>query len=119
MSLVNVAVSTLTQVVVLALIPFLCYRMYHRWRHSRSATEVAERLGLRIGQPSYIFYAAIIALATIVLIALWEPALEPFYREGLALEQFAEAELTVATIVAALLYGFFRPGLLKSFCSAG
>ena len=47
--LVNAALSALLNVVVLAAFPFLCYFVYHRWRHRRSLREVAQRAGLQWG----------------------------------------------------------------------
>ena len=51
--------AAVTNVVVIAGLPFLGYFAYHKWRHKRGFIEVARRAGFRIGKPRYLGYGLI------------------------------------------------------------
>lgn len=63
--LANTATSTLANVVVFVVVPFLIYYSYRRWKHDDSAAEVTRLTGLQWGERRYIGYCALVALALV------------------------------------------------------
>ncbi len=82
MELFHAALSALTNLVLFAGLPFLGFFVFHKWRHKRGLAEIAQRAGLRLGEGRYIGYSALYAAATVAVLVLWPPAVEPMVREG-------------------------------------
>ena len=116
--LANAAASAILNVVVLALIPFLGYYLYHR-RHGRTFGEVARRAGLQLGEVRYIGYGAAAAVLVVVAIVVWPPPLEPFLREGSPQREFAGLGLSETAVAMALLYGVVKTGFAEEFLFRG
>jgi membrane protease YdiL (CAAX protease family) len=117
--LVDAALSALLNVVIFAGIPFLIYYTYHRRRHGRGITEVAQRAGLRIGESRYLFYSLAFALATIAVLLIWPPPLDTFLREGSPQRAFQGLGLGPNAIVMALLYGVVKTGFAEEILFRG
>ena len=84
MNLINSLLSALVNVLILAAIPFLFYYIFHRWRHKRKFSEIAQRAGLNLGEIKYIGYALINVVGIVAILIIWPPAIEPMTREGSA-----------------------------------
>ncbi len=80
----NVAAGTVINLVIFVGLPLLLYSIYHKWRHKRGLVEILRRAGLQLGEVRYIGYCLLLALAIVVLMLIWPPALEPMLREGSA-----------------------------------
>lgn len=117
--LADAIVSALLNVVVLAGIPFLIYFIYHRRRHGRGLAEVAQRAGLRIGETRYLIYSAAFALASVAVLLIWPPRMEPFLREGSPQRAFAGLGLSESTVAMALLYGVLKTGFAEELLFRG
>src|SRR5262245_25120258 len=116
--LANAAASAILNVVVLALIPFLGYYLYHR-RHGRTLGEVARRAGLQLGEVRYIGFGAAAAVLVVAAIVVWPPPLEPFLREGSPQRPFAGLGLSGTAVAMALLYGVVKTGFAEEFLFRG
>lgn len=117
--LANAIASALLNVVVLAGIPFLIYYAFHRRRHGRGLLEVAERAGLRLGGTRYLLHSALFALATVGVLVIWPPPLEPFLREGSPQRPFAGIGLSARTVAMALIYGVLKTGFAEELLFRG
>lgn len=117
--LVQRAMDTLTNLVVLVVIPLLVYCAYHRWRRKRTLGEVLRRAGLQLGELGYLRYA----LAGVVMICGWiwllPPDLEALTRQGSAQHRFAGAGLGLDALVAAVLYALVQTGFAEEFLFRG
>ena len=89
MPLANAALSALLNLTVLGGLPFLVYFAYQKWRRKRGFGEISRRVGLQLGDTTYIAYGLLVALATVVILIVWPPPLEPFLREGSPQREFA------------------------------
>ena len=119
MPLLNAAISALLQIAVLAGLPFLVYWIYQRWRHKRQFAEVAKRAGLQLGQPRYLVYSLVFALAGVVVLTLWSPPLEPLTRRGSAQHQFVGLGLGLSTFMLAFLYGAVQTAFAEELLFRG
>lgn len=119
MLLANAALSALLNLVVLAGLPFLVYRGYQKWRHKRGFRETARRAGLQLGAGRYIGYSLAVALATVALLVIWPPPLEPFVREGSPQRPFVGLGLGGQAIAMALLYGVVKTGFAEELLFRG
>jgi membrane protease YdiL (CAAX protease family) len=117
--LANAIASALLNVVVLAGIPFLLYCAIHRRCHGRGLREVSERAGLRLGETRYLLYSAAFALATVGVLVLWPPPLEPFLREGSPQRPFEGLGLSASAVAMALLYGVLKTGFAEELLFRG
>ena len=116
--LINAALSTLVNVVVLGGLPFLGYYTYHRWRWKRRLPEVARRAGLQVGSRRLLGYSAVAALLAVGLLLLWEPPLEPLISETSPQRHFVDLPLRQAWILA-LLYGVLKTGFAEELLFRG
>jgi len=110
MLLANAALSALLNVLVFAGLPFLTYYAYHKWRHKRSFCEIARRAGLQLGAGRYLAYGAAFALASVAILAIWPPPLDPFLRDGSPQQPFVGLGLSGTAVAMALLYGVVKTG---------
>jgi membrane protease YdiL (CAAX protease family) len=118
-ALTNAVLSAALNVVLLAGLPFLVYFVLHRRRHGRSAKEIAERAGLRLGEPKYVALCLACAFVGVAVLVLWPPPLEPFLRAGSPQRQFAGLGLGGRALVMALLYGLVKTGFSEEFLFRG
>jgi membrane protease YdiL (CAAX protease family) len=119
MPLANAAISALLNLVVLGGVPFLVYFVYQKWRHKRPFSEIARRAGLQLGDGRYIALSVGVALATVAIVALWPPPLEPFLREGSPQQAFAGLGLSGQAVGMALLYGVLTTGFTEELLFRG
>lgn len=119
MQLIFAALSALVNLVVLAGLPFLFYFIFHKWRRKRGFREIARRAGLQLGEVRYIYYSLGVVLATVVIVVLWPPPLEPLIRKGSGMASFAGLGLGGLTIPLALLYGVVKTGFSEEFLFRG
>jgi len=117
--LATAAISALVNLVVLGGLPFLAYFAYQKWRHQRSFNEIARRAGLQLGDGRFIGYGLIVALATVAVLALWPPPLEPFLREGSPQRAFVGLGLRGQAVGMALLYGVIQTGFPEELLFRG
>jgi membrane protease YdiL (CAAX protease family) len=111
------AISALTNLLLVAGIPFLFYFAYHKWRRKRGLAEIARRTGLRLGEGRYIGYS--LALAAVASLVVWQPPLDPLVREGSAWRSFVGLDIGGPAIPAALLYGVVKTGLPEELLFRG
>lgn len=117
--MLNAFLSALLNVVVLAALPFLFYFVYHRWRHRRTLTEVARRAGLQLGEKRYMLYSLGFTLASVLILLIWPPPLEPMLRKGSAAQAFAGLGFSLQAAAMALLYGVVKTGFSEEFFFRG
>ena len=115
----DAAVSAIANVVLLAGIPFLGYFAWQKWRRKRSAAEICRRAGLQLGPLKYVGYCGAAAAASVALLLIWPPPVEPFTREGSAQHAFAGLGIDATTIGMALLYGFIKTGFAEELLFRG
>lgn len=118
-TVLSAVLSALLNLVLLAGLPFLFYFLYHRWRHKRGFAEVAGRAGLRLGEPRYIGYSALVALAAVLIFVLWPPPLEPFLRDNSPQRPFVGLGLSGTAVALALLYGVVKTGFNEELLFRG
>ena len=119
MSIADAALSAMLQVAVLGGIPFLAYAAYQRWRHKRRFAEICERAGLQVGEPKYLLYSALLAIAAVVALVIWTPPLEALTREGSAQAKFAGLGLTASSVTMAVLHGGVQTGFTEELLFRG
>lgn len=119
MPLASAAASALLNLVVLGGLPFLVYFAYQKWRHKRGFNEVARRAGLQLGGGRYIGYGLMAALATVAILALWPPPLDPFLRDGSPQRAFVGLGLGGQAVGMALLYGVLQTGFAEELLFRG
>ncbi len=117
--LLDKALSTLVNLVLLAGLPVSFYYLYHRIRHRRTLSEVLRRAGLQLGAPRYIWYCVAVSLGLITALTLWAPPLEPFIREGSAQQSFMGLGLGSTAIAGALMYGVIQTGFSEELLFRG
>ena len=117
--LADAATSALSNVVILAGLPFLGFWLYHRKRHGRTLAETARRAGLQWGDVRFIWYCAAPALAIVAYLILWTPDPEPWTREGSAHREFAGLGPSATSIAMAFLYGMVRTGFAEELLFRG
>lgn len=117
--LVASALSALLNVVALAGLPFLVYYAYQRRRYKRSFAEIARRAGLQLGEGRYLGYCVLFAAATVAVLVIWPPSLEPMVREGSGFEAFDGLGLGPVAVVMALLYGLIKTGFAEELLFRG
>jgi len=100
MPLASAAISALLNLVVLGGVPFLVYFVYQKWRNKRPFSEIARRAGLQLGDGWYIALSVGVALATVAILALWPPPLDPFLREGSPQQAFGRNRLPAGRYTA-------------------
>lgn len=117
--LVNAALSALANLVIFAVLPFLLYFLYHKWRHARGFKEISKRAGLCLGNPRYIGYCLALAIVQIAALLVWQPSTEVLIREGSAWKEFAGLGLGKSAIAMALLYGVVKTGFAEELLFRG
>jgi membrane protease YdiL (CAAX protease family) len=117
--LANAVASAILNVVVLAGIPFLVYFLWHRIRHGRRLAEVVRRAGIRVGDPRYIAYSAVVAAASVAAFLLWSPPVESFTSEDSPQREFVGRGLSGTAIAMALLYGVVKTGFAEELLFRG
>ena len=117
--LANAVASAILNVVVLAGIPFLVYFLWHRIRHGRRLPEVGRRAGIRVGDPRYIAYSAVVAAASVAAFLLWSPPVESFTSEDSPQREFVGLGLSGTAIAMALLYGVVKTGFAEELLFRG
>jgi len=118
-SLMDVTASALMQAAILGGVPFLGYFIYHKWRHKRSFSEIAQRAGLQHCPWRYLAFSVALALVGIGIIVIWSPPLETFTRAGSAQRQFVGLGLTAPTIARAVLYGAVQTAFAEELLFRG
>src|SRR5262245_36520754 len=119
MLVADAALSTLLNLTVLGGLPFLVYFAYQKWRHKRGLSEIAQRAGLRLGDDRYIGYSLMVAIATVAILVVWPPPVEPFLREGSPQRAFVNLGLSGQAIAMALLYGVIKTGFTEELLFRG
>jgi membrane protease YdiL (CAAX protease family) len=113
------AISALLSFTVLGGLPFLLYFAWQKWRHKRGFSEIAKRAGLQLGDGRYIGYSVMVALATVAIMVVWPPPLEPFLRAESPQRAFINLGLGGQAIAMALLYGVVKTGLTEELLFRG
>jgi membrane protease YdiL (CAAX protease family) len=113
------AVDTLVNLVILVVVPLLPYYVYQSRRHDRRLGEVLRRAGLQRGELKYLWHA--VAAVAVIGVWLWlfPPDLEAMTRKGSAQHAFAGAGVNVAVMSAALLYALVQTGFAEEFLFRG
>lgn len=111
--------SAIVQLLLFGGVPCLVYYLYHRLRYRRSLRDVAVRLGICVGNPKWLGYAAAISAAAVIALVTSSSSFRALVGEGLAQQQFAGLGITPASIVAALLYGVVQTGLSEEVLFRG
>jgi membrane protease YdiL (CAAX protease family) len=119
MLLADAALSALVNLLLFAGIPFFLYFAYQKWRHKRSFREISRRAGLQLGAPRYIAYSLAFAFASILILVVWPPPLEPFIRVGSPQQPFVGLGLGGPAIPMALLYGVVKTGFPEELLFRG
>jgi membrane protease YdiL (CAAX protease family) len=119
MLLGNAALSALVNLLVFGGLPFFAYFAYQRWRHKRAFGEISRRAGLQLGAGRYIAYSVVFALASVAILAMWPPALEPFLRDGSPQQPFIGLGLGGPAVSMALLYGVVQTGFPEELLFRG
>ena len=116
--LIFALLSALLNLVLLVAIPFGSYFLVQKWRRKRTAAEIFERAGLRMGELRYIGTSLAFALLSVAALLLWQPPVEVFVREGSAQHDFVGLSLGTA-IPAALIYGVIKTGFAEELLFRG
>jgi membrane protease YdiL (CAAX protease family) len=111
--------SAVSNLVVLAGLPFFLYYVYHRRRDRLTLAETTRRAGLQLGEERYIAYCVIVALAVAAVLLQWHPPLEPLNREGSGLRPFVGLGLGFPAVVMALLYGAVQTAFCEELLFRG
>ena len=119
MLLANAALSALVNLLVFAGLPFVAYLAYQKWRHKRAFGEISRRAGLQLGAGRYVAYSVVFALASVAILAMWPPALEPFLRDGSPQQPFVGLGLGGSAVSMALLYGVVKTGFPEELLFRG
>ena len=119
MSVANAALSALLNALVLAGLPFSIYVAYQKWRHRRTFGEIFRRAGLQLGAGRYLAYSAAFACASVAILVLWPPPLDPLVREGSPQRPFVGLGLSGPAVVMALLYGVVKTGFPEELLFRG
>jgi membrane protease YdiL (CAAX protease family) len=119
MPVANAAISALLNVAVLGGLPLLVTFAYQRWRYRRGFGEIAGRAGLQLGEVRYIGYSLLAAIASVVLLVLWPPPIEPFLRDGSPQRAFVGLGLSGQAVAMALLYGVVQTGFTEELLFRG
>jgi membrane protease YdiL (CAAX protease family) len=119
MLLVNAVLTALVNLLVLAGLPFVAYFAYQKWRYKRAFGEISRRAGLQLGAGRYIAYSVVFALASVAILAMWPPALEPFLRDGSPQQPFVGLGLGGPAVSMALLYGVVQTGFPEELLFRG
>ena len=119
MLLVNAALSALVNLFVLGGLPFFAYFAYQKWRYKRAFGEISRRAGLQLGAGRYIAYSVVFALASVAVLAMWPPSLEPFLRDGSPQQPFVGLGLGGPAVSMALLYGVVKTGFPEELLFRG
>lgn len=109
----NAVASAVANLVVLVVVPFLLYWIWHRWRAKRSVGEIAERAGLRLGEARYLAHAAGFAAVSVAVLLVWPPPLETSLAEGSAFRVFEGLGLGPTAVGLGLLYGVVQTGFAE------
>lgn len=119
MLLAEAIVSALINLLLVAGIPFLGYLAYHKWRRKLEFAIIARRAGLQLGERRYLGYCLVLALASVLVIAIWQPALAPFSRPGSPQRPFLGLGLSGSSVLMALLYGVVQTGFAEELLFRG
>lgn len=111
--------SVLVNLTVLVLLPMSTYYLVQRIRHGLTFSEVCRRTGLVVGDPRYIRYCAIAALAVVTGVLLFPPSIADSTAEGSAFAAFDGLGLTGRSILLAALYGIVKTGFAEEFLFRG
>lgn len=117
--LIQTAVNTSFNLVLLVGIPLLFYYAVHRRRHQRGIAEVMGRAGMRLGESRYLWYAAGGVVVVLLWIAVLPPDLEVITREGTVQHRFAGRGIDVDTVSSAALYALVQTGFSEEFLFRG
>jgi len=119
MPVANAAISALLNLTVLGGLPFLVYFVYQKSRHKRGFRDITQRAGLQLGDGRYLCYGLMVAVATVAILVVWPPPLEPFLREGSPQRTFVGLGLGGQAIAMALLYGVVQTGFTEELLFRG
>jgi membrane protease YdiL (CAAX protease family) len=119
MPVADAVISALLNLVVLAGLPFLVYAAVQRWRNQRGLAESARRAGLQVGDRRYLGYSLLAALATVAILVIWPPPLEPLVRRGSPQRMFRGLGLGGQALAMAALYGVVKTGFAEEFLFRG
>jgi membrane protease YdiL (CAAX protease family) len=111
--------STITNLVVLVVVPFAFYYGVLRGLKKVRGKEVLQRAGLQLGELRFVWYSAGLALLVVVILLIWSPSPEHYAREGSAFEPFVGTGISGSTILGALLYGVLKTGFAEEFLFRG
>ncbi len=115
----NSVLSALTNLVLLAGLPFTIYYVYHHRRRGRSFAEVLRRAGLQMGEREYLWYCVAASLAMVTILLVWPPPLDPFTRQGSAQRVFTGLGLGPQALAMAFLYGIVQTGFSEELLFRG
>jgi membrane protease YdiL (CAAX protease family) len=115
----NALISALLNLIVLGALPFFVYAVFQKRWNQRNFPESARRAGLQLGNPRYILYSLIFAIAAAVALILWKPPIESFTRQGSPQRDFVGLGLSGTSIFVALLYGYVKTGFPEELLFRG
>jgi membrane protease YdiL (CAAX protease family) len=117
--LLDAALSALLNLLLLVVVPFVCYYAWHRWRHKRGLAEVTRRAGLQASEARYVWYSLAFAFAGVALLLLWSPPADIFLRAGSPQQAFRGLGVSGLSVTLASLYGVVKTGFAEEFLFRG
>jgi len=111
--------SVLVNIVLLVALPLGVYGTVQRIRHQRTWSDMRERTGLVLGNPVYIGYCAMAAVAVVIALLIWPPSVANATADGSAFGEFTGLGLTGNAVMLALLYGILKTGFAEEFLFRG
>lgn len=117
--MLNVLISSLVNVTLLAGIPFAIYLLVRRRKDDLAFGDALAAVGLKVGDTRYIAYGLIFALITVAAIMIRPPAAELSVREGSAFKVFDGLGFGGRTLTMALIYGVVKTGFAEEFLFRG
>ncbi|MEM7050837.1 MAG: CPBP family intramembrane glutamic endopeptidase [Acidobacteriota bacterium] len=116
---ISAVANAVANLVVLLLLPFGGYYLFHRWKYRRSFGEVARRAGLQLGEAKYIAYGGGMGLLVALALAIFLRDPEPLTREGSAMSAYAGLGLAPEVVLVALIYGVVKTGFCEELLFRG
>ena len=111
--------NALANLILLVVLPFLAFFLFHKFRHKRGFREVAVRAGLQRGELIYLGYGAAVSLVVVLALLFFTPDLEALTRKGSAQNEFVGLGMGFQTVLLALIYGVINTGFCEELLFRG
>ncbi len=85
----------------------------------RSFSEIASRVGLRLGDVRYLAFCCVVALGLVAILNVFPPPVESMVGEGSAMRSFVGLGINGTSIVMAAIYGIINTGFAEEFLFRG